>query len=144
MKYIHSGVFTNLVRHKDTLFEIIGSLVDETMKTCQEEMEQDTSKDSDTSVLKQLLRKVISGETNIKVSKDTFLSGDHKLKSTFCFLGREGRSSGLYHSRSRYDRQYGDIGHLCDRAEQKRSNETSSRTRFNFETGGGTHVGFNF
>ena len=53
-----SPVFTNLVKHKDTLFEIIGKIVDESladMNRADKEEEED-GKEDDLSILRQLLR----------------------------------------------------------------------------------------
>ena len=52
-----SPVFTSLVRHKDTLFEIIGKIVDDSLADMNAaEGEEDEEKEDDFSILRQLLR----------------------------------------------------------------------------------------
>ena len=50
-----SPAFTNLVKHKDTLFEIIGKIVDESLADMNRADKED-GKEDDLSILRQLLR----------------------------------------------------------------------------------------
>ena len=51
-----SPVFTSLVRHKDTLFEIIGNIVDESLADMNAAEGEEEEKENDFSILRQLLR----------------------------------------------------------------------------------------
>ena len=51
-----SPVFTSLVRHKDTLFEIIGKIVDDSLADMNAAEGMEDEKEDDFSILRQLLR----------------------------------------------------------------------------------------
>ena len=51
-----SPVFTSLVRHKDTLFEIIGKIVDDSLADLNAAEGMEEEKEDDFSILRQLLR----------------------------------------------------------------------------------------
>jgi ecdysone 20-monooxygenase len=63
-----SSVFTNLVKHKDTLFRIIGQIVDESLVKMEKVAEEDVDLDQEKGILRQLLRNQELKVSDVKAS----------------------------------------------------------------------------